>query len=104
MEIGMETTSKIKLSPLMITILAVWFVANLLSQVLYISINGNPYDGVAMLTSLGAYYYFILAIEVFLWLWFFCYLSVKAIKQITRNRLKEEIGNIGDLTKSMSIA
>ena len=100
----METTSKIKLSPLMITILAVWFVANLLSQVLYISINGNPYDGVAMLTSLGTYYYLILAIEVFLWLWFFCYLSVKAIKQITRNRLKEEIGNIGDLTKSISIA
>jgi dipeptide/tripeptide permease len=104
MENGMETTSKIKLSPLMITILAVWFVANLLSQALYISINGNPYDGVAMLASLGTYYYFILAIEVFLWLWFFCYLSVKAIKQITRNRLKEEIGNIGDLTKSMSIA
>ena len=100
----METTSKIKLSSLMITILAVWFVANLLSQVLYISINGNPYDGVAMLASLGTYYYLILAIEVFLWLWFFCYLSVKAIKQITRNRLKEEIGNIGDLTKSMSIA
>jgi dipeptide/tripeptide permease len=104
MENGMETTSKMKLSPLMITILAVWFVANLLSQVLYISINGNPYDGVAMLASLGTYYYLILAIEVFLWLWFLCYLSVKAIKQITRNRLKEEIGNIGDLTKSMSIA
>lgn len=100
----METISNIKPSPLMFTILAVWFVANLLSQVLYISINGNPYDGVAMLASLGTYYYLILAIEVFLWLWFFCYLSVKAIKQITRNRLKEEIGNIGDLTKSMSIA
>ena len=99
----METITNIKLSP-MITILAVWFVANLLSQVLYISINGTPYDGVAMLTSLGLYYYLILAIEVFLWLWFFCYLSVKAIKQITRNRLKEEIGNIGDLTKSISIA
>ena len=100
----METTIKMKLSPLMITILAVWFVANLLSQALYISINGSPYDGVAMLASLGTYYYLILAIEVFLWLWFFCYLSVKAIKQITQNRLKEEIGNIGDLTKSVSIA
>ena len=100
----METISKVKLSPLMIIILAVWFVANLLSQVLYISINGTPYDGVAMLASLGTYYYLILAIEVFLWLWFFCFLSVKAIKQITRNRLKEEIGNIGGLTKSISIA
>ena len=100
----METTSKVKLSPLMITVLAVWFVANLLSQVVYILINGNPYDGVAMLASLGSYYYLILVIEAFLWLWFFCYLSVKAIKQITQNRLKEEIGNIGDLTKSISIA
>ena len=101
---GIETTIKMKLSPLMITILAVWFVANLLSQALYMSINGSPYDGVAMLASLGTYYYLILAIEVFLWLWFFCYLSVKTIKQITQNRLKEEIGNIGDLTKSVSIA
>ena len=100
----MGNTSMIKGSPLMITILAVWFVANLLSQALYISINGTPYDGVAMLASLGAYYYLILAIEVFLWLWFLCYLLVKAIKQITQNRLKKEIGNIGDLTKSVSIA
>ena len=100
----METTSWMKVSPFMITILAVWFVANLLSQIVYISVNGTPYDGVAMLASLGTYYYLIVAIELFLWLWFLCYLSIKAIKQITQNRLKEEIGNIGDLTKSISIA
>jgi len=100
----MERTSRMKISPFMMTILAVWFVANLLSQALYISINGTPYDGVAMLASLGQYYYLILAIELLLWLWLFCYLSVKAIKQITQNRLKEEIGNIGDLTKSISVA
>ena len=100
----MKTTRRIKLSPLMITILAVWFVANLLSQALYISINGTPYDGVAMLASLGTYYYLILGIELFLWLWFFCYLSVNTIKQISQNRLEEEIGNIGDLTKSIPVA
>jgi uncharacterized membrane protein len=100
----METTSWMKVSPFMITILAVWFVANLLSQIVYISVNGTPYDGVAMLASLGTYYYLIVAIELFLWLWFLCYLSIRAIKQITQNRLKEEIGNIGDLTKSISIA
>ena len=100
----MERISWMKVSPFMITILAVWFVANLLSQIVYISINGTPYDGVAMLASLGTYYYLIVAIELFLWLWFLCYLSIKAIKQITQNRLKEEIGNIGDLTKSISIA
>jgi len=104
MENVMKTTRRIKLAPLMITILAVWFVANLLSQALYISINGTPYDGVAMLASLGTYYYLILGIELFLWLWFFCYLSVNAIKQITQNRLEEEIGNIGDLTKSIPVA
>ncbi len=100
----MGETSRVKVSPFMITILAVWFVANLLSQALYISINGTPYDGVAMLASLGTYYYLIVIIELFLWLWLFVYLSVKAMKKITQNRLRDEIGNIGDLAKSISVA
>ena len=104
MENIMGETSRVKVPPFMIPILAVWFVANLLSQALYISINGTPYDGVAMLASLGTYYYLIVIIELFLWLWFFVYLSVKAMKKITQNRLRDEIGNIGDLAKSISVA
>ena len=99
----MGATSRVKVSPFMITILAVWFVANLLSQALYISINGTPYDGVAMLASLGIYYYFIMVVELFLWLWFFGYLSVKALKKINQDRLRNEIGNTRGLAKSTSI-
>ena len=99
----MGATSRVKVSPFMITILAVWFVANLLSQALYISKNGTPYDGVAMLASLGIYYYLIMVVELFLWLWFFGYLSVKALKKITQDRLRDEIGSIGGLAKSTSI-
>ena len=100
----MGATSRVKVSPFMITILAVWFVANLLSQALYISKNGTPYDGVAMLASLGIYYYLIMVVELFLWLWFFGYLSVKALKKITQDRIRDEIGSIAGLAKSTSIA
>tara|TARA_B100001778_G_C18227133_1_gene467201 strand:- start:62 stop:364 length:303 start_codon:yes stop_codon:yes gene_type:complete len=100
----MKNLGQTKISPFMIIILVVWFIANLLSQLVYISINGTPYDGIAMLSSLGPYYYLIIAIELFLWLWFFCYLIVKAIRHFTQNRLREDIGNIGELTKTISPA
>lgn len=100
----MQTVKQWKVSPFMITILVVWFFANLLSQVVYVAIYGTPYDGVAMLASFGSYYYLILAFELFLWVWLLCYLIVNGIKQVTRNRLKEEIGSIGELSKSTSFA
>ena len=100
----MKNIRQTKISPFMIVILVVWFIANLLSQLVYISINGTPYDGIAMLTSLGPYYYLIIAIELFLWLWLFSFLMIKAIKHITQNRLREKIGNIGELTKTVSSA
>ena len=89
---------------LMIVILAVWFVANLLSQLVYISINGTPYDGVAMLTSLGQIYYFIIAIEVILWLYLSGLLIGKLIKNATQNHSNGEIGNTGELSKTTSMA
>ena len=101
---AMQTVKQWRVSPFMITILVVWFFANLLSQVVYVAIYGTTYDGVAMLASLGSYYYLILAFELFLWVWLLCYLIVNGIKQVTRNRLKEEIGSIGELSKSTSFA
>ncbi len=98
----MQIVKQLKVSPFMITILLVWFFANLLSQVVYLTIYGTPYDGIAMLASLGSYYYLIVAVELFLWAWLLCYLIVNAIKQVTRNRLKEEIGSTGELSKPTS--
>ncbi len=101
---SMRKTRQTKITPFMIIILVVWFIANLLSQLVYILINGTPYDGIAMLTSLGRYYYLIIAIEMFLWLWLFSFLMIKAIKHTTQNRLREDIGKVGELTKTASSA
>ena len=98
----MQTVRQLKVSPLMITILVVWFIANLLSQVAYISTYGTPYDGLAMLASFGPYYYFILAVELLLWVWLLCYLVANAIKRLNKNRINEEIGSVRELSKSTS--
>ena len=101
---GLEMFKQRWMPNLMIVILAVWFVANLLSQLVYISINGTPYDGVAMLTSLGQIYYFIIAIELILWLYLSGLLIVKLIKHATQNYSNREIGNAGELSKTTSMA
>ena len=101
---GLEMFKQRWMPNLMIVILAVWFVANLLSQLVYISINGTPYDGVAMLTSLGQIYYFIIAIELILWLYLSGLLIVKLIKHVTQNHSNREIGSAGELSKTTSMA
>ena len=101
---GLEMFKQRWMPNLMIVILAVWFVANLLSQLVYISINGTPYDGVAMLTSLGQIYYFIIAIELILWLYLSGLLIVKLIKHATQNHSNREIGNARELSKTTSMA
>ena len=58
-----------QISPLLGATLAIWFVANLTSQLVFISIHGNPYDGLAMLMSLGPIYIAILLAEAILWVW-----------------------------------
>ena len=70
-------------SPLMIAILGIWFLANLLSQLAYISSYGIPYDGIIMLESLGPLYYAIIAIELFLWIWLCLFLTIKFIKHFS---------------------
>ena len=50
-----------RISPFMLSILAIWFIANLISQFVFISLHGIPYDGIAMLSSLGWIYYVVIA-------------------------------------------
>ena len=61
--------NKKQISPILGAILAIWFVANLTSQLVFISIHGSPYDGLAMLMSLGPIYMAILIAEAILWVW-----------------------------------
>ena len=87
-------------STVMISILAVWFVANLISQFAFIFTHGTPYDGIAMLTSLGPFYYAILILESLLWLWFLGFLSFRGFKHITKSKNQGEIGNFPIPAKS----
>ena len=59
---------KVKYSNFLLFTLAIWFCANLLSQSVFMAINGLPYDAVSMLKSLGPIYYFILIGELLLWI------------------------------------
>ena len=87
-------------STVMISILAVWFVANLISQFAFIFTHGTPYDGIAMLSSLGPFYYAILILESVLWLWFLGFLSFRGFKHITKSKNQGEIGNFPIPAKS----
>ena len=46
-----------------------WSAANLFAQAIYIGFNGVPFDGIAMVNSLGNWYYAVLAIEVAVWVY-----------------------------------
>jgi hypothetical protein len=45
----------------------VWFSANLLSQAIYMGFHGEPYNASAMLSFIGSWYWFFIAIELVIW-------------------------------------
>ena len=89
-----------QISPLLGATLAIWFVANLTSQLVFISIHGNPYDGLAMLTSLGPIYIAILLAEAILWVWVLFYLAYKTYSHILSSDPPEITGTGQMVTKS----
>ena len=96
-----NTQKKFKqISPLLGAILAIWFVANLTSQLVFISIHGNPYDGLAMLMSLGPIYIAILLAEAILWVWVLFYVAYKAYSHILTSDAPEITGTGQMVTKS----
>lgn len=48
-------------------IVVVWFSANVLSQVVYMRFHGMPYDASALLSSLGSWYWGLVALELGIW-------------------------------------
>ncbi len=100
MMMNMRAEKNWRISPFMISILAIWFIANLISQLVFISLHGIPYDGIAMLSSLGWVYYLIIAVELLLWVWFFGYLVFKAFKHISQNNSSDQIGKLTTIAKS----
>ena len=92
----------IRVSPLMIAILAIWFTANLISQLLFISHYGNPYDGISMLASLGPIYYAIIIAELILWAWLVVFFIIKLLNLLKNEQSTGEIGNHSPVTKTVS--
>ena len=89
-----------QISPLLGATLAIWFIANLTSQLVFISIHGNPYDGLAMLMSLGPIYIAILLAEAILWVWVLFYLAYKTYSHILSSVQPEITGTGQMVTKS----
>tara|TARA_B100000497_G_scaffold59370_1_gene67526 strand:+ start:357 stop:662 length:306 start_codon:yes stop_codon:yes gene_type:complete len=87
-------------SPLLVAILGIWFMANLASQLVFISIHGSPYDGVAMLMSLGPIYIAILIAEAILWVWVLFYGAYKTYNHIISTNSSGISGNGQMVTKS----
>jgi len=81
-------------------ILGIWFVANLTSQLVFISIHGSPYDGLAMLMSLGPIYIAILIAEAILWVWVLFYVAYKTYNHIISTNSSGITGNGQMVTKS----
>ena len=46
---------------------ASWFCASLLSQAMYMAVNGMPYGPEVLIAKLGVYYWIIAGIEVVIW-------------------------------------
>ena len=59
-----------------------WSAANLFAQAIYIGFNGVPFDGIAMVNSLGNWYYAVLAIEVAVWVYVAMYFGKRLLSRI----------------------
>ena len=95
----MTQGNKTSTSSIMIWLLIIWFSANLLSQSMFIGIHGTPYDGIALLHSLGPVYYLVLFVESMLWAWAAAYIIVKAIRHLFSENSDDEIGSIPNTRK-----
>ena len=61
----------------------VWFSSSLLSQSLYMALYGVPYDAVTLLKQFGPAYYFVFAIELFIWFGIGSVVVMKAVRKLS---------------------
>ena len=59
-----------------------WSAANLFAQAIYIGFNGVPFDGFAMIDSLGNWYYALVIIEVIVWVYVVMYFGKRLHSKI----------------------
>ena len=71
MEEQMRPTDDWPLGTILWFAVMVWFSSSLLSQTAYLAIYGLPYDATALLKTLGPVYYFVLVLELIIWVGLF---------------------------------
>ena len=59
-----------------------WSAANLFAQAVYIGFNGVPFDGFAMIESLGNWYYAVLIVEIAVWMYVAVYFAKRIISKV----------------------
>ena len=64
-----------------------WFCASLLSQAMYMAVNGMPYGPEVLIAKLGVYYWIIAGIEIVIWalVAVLVYSKMRKIKQAKPN-------------------
>ena len=60
----------------------IWFASSLFSQMVYIGINGVPYDVDVMLDSIGPYAWLIISLEIMCWIMIGFHFVMKIVKRI----------------------
>ena len=56
-----------------------WATAKLFAQAVYIGFNGVPFDGIAMIDSLGTWYYALIFIEIAVWMYVAVYFGKRLL-------------------------
>ena len=59
-----------------------WSAANLFAQAVYIGFNGVPFNGLAMIDSLGDWYYAIVLVEIAVWMYVAMYFGKRMMSKL----------------------
>ncbi len=60
----------------------IWFGASLFSQSLYMALNGSPYDANMMLDSIGVFAWFVIGVELLVWVFLAFALGGKFVNRL----------------------
>lgn len=60
----------------------IWSAANLFAQAVYMGFNGVPFDPIAMVESLGKWYYVLLFIEIAVWAYVVMYFGKRLLSRM----------------------
>ena len=59
-----------------------WSAANLFAQAVYMGFNGVPFNGLAMIDSLGDWYYVIVLVEIAVWMYVAMYFGKRMMSKL----------------------